>query len=266
MSNSDEKTESGGKQSAGGRGALRALAGTLFVLAVVLLIAGFFGVRTESFRKMARERIEKETGIPVTIDRARIGWPYGLVLAGVRFANDPTQSLDRLRVDEVRIDVGIGKPPLVTLNGCSLTLVERKDGKWDPEGVSGLGELRDIAQIAGLTGGIRKKVRLRISHGAILWVDWNGHEVARAEDFSFTMEPVVTITGRKLHYCALSVRELALEDGALSRDVKAEWIITGEDRTVEIGYDRDDSLLRAKRGRRGHDEGAPEEEGDQSRK
>ena len=101
--------------------------------------------------------------------------------------------------------------------------------------------------MAPLTEGIRDNFRIKIVRGAIYWLDSSGKRIASVEDFDFEMEPMTTLGGRRLYYCAFSAGNVVSEEGTGKRDVRAEWLCTPESPYIEVtkeekqGFDADET-------------------------
>jgi len=233
MSRSEEKSGSGEARSSKKRGGLKRFAIGLLIVVAVILVAGYVVVRTPFFSKKLAAYVEKRTGLAVTIESTRIGWPYGLVVEGLKSKPGTAGSLAGISVRELRIDPEFDWKKRVTLDRLALTLVSSKHG-WVPERFAGLGELRELEQIAALTEGFRKNTRLNIVRGTILWLDSSGRKIASVVDFDFNMEFVTTGNGRKIYYCSLTAGEVVKEDGTETRNIKADWVFTEDNRSIEI--------------------------------
>jgi len=241
MSKSDNSESSSPKPS-GKRGGLHGLLTGLFVIFAILLVAGFFVVRTTGFRKWLLVNIEKQTGLVASIEKTRIGWPYGLVIEGFKSQSGETGDVPGIVVDEIRIDPGIGSKTLVTLTGCNLTLANAGDEQWEPAFFADLGDVREISQIAPLTERFRRNIRLKVIRGAVLWLDKAGNRIAAASDFDFNIEPVSLSNGRTVYYSYLFARELVKEGGDVRRNVRVEWFTTEDDKVIEINHEDKDGF------------------------
>lgn len=233
MSRSEEKSGSGTSKPSNKGSGLRRLLVSLLVVVAIALVAGFIVVRTPFFGKKLEAFVEKKTGLAVTMEGARIGWPYSLVIEGLKSKPGAAGSLGGISVKEIRIDPEFGWKKRVTLDRLTLTLASSKHG-WLPEWFAGLGELRELEQVAALTSAFRKNTRLDIVRGTILWLDSSGRKIASVVDFDFNMESVTTGNGRKIYYCSLTAGEVVKEDGTETRNIKADWVFTEDNRSIEI--------------------------------
>jgi hypothetical protein len=245
MTRSDENGESGGSKSSRKRWSLRRIATGLLVLVVILLAAGLIVVRTSFFRKKLAAGIEKRTGLAATMEGTRIGWPYDLVIEGLKTVPVREGSQAGITVGQLRIEPGICGERRVTLDRVALTLVRNKDGAWEPVPFEGFGELRKLEQVAPLTEGIRREMRLNIVRGRILWLDPEGRKLASLQDFDFSMESVTTSNGRRIYFCSLTAGEMIQEDGPEKRNISADWVFSEDNRSIEIAREEQDGLRSA---------------------
>ena len=68
------------KTPGGGIGGVGRFLVTVLIISIVLLVTVFFAVRTRGGHEFIEERLEKELGLKISVERMRIGWPYALVL------------------------------------------------------------------------------------------------------------------------------------------------------------------------------------------
>lgn len=242
MTRSDENGGSGGSKSSGKRRGLRGLATGLLALVVILLAAGLIVVRTSFFRKRLAAFIEKKTGLVVTMEGTKIGWPYALVLEGIKTVPASKGSQAGITVGQLRIDPAFDLKKRLTLDRVALTLVRNADGTWEPGLFAGLGELRKLEQVAPLTGAVRRDMRLSIVRGRILWLDPDGKKIASLQDFDFSMEPVTTSNGRRIYFCSLAAGEMIQEDGSEKRNISVDWLFTEDNRSIEIAREEQEGV------------------------
>jgi hypothetical protein len=216
------------------RGAFSRFLITTAVLAAILLIAGWFAARSEGGRELIESQLAKRLGMPVAIERTRIGWPYELVLENLRTPGFEAAGSAGFSAAEVRIGLGIRRWKL-RLRQVIVRVMDEGDGQWAPGCLGRLGDLRDMRarDIVRATDGIRDRVSIRLTDSALGWLDAEGNEVASARDVNFRMLPV-RIEKRRLHYFALDVyRATGVALGA-TRDMHWEWLTTQELEYIEL--------------------------------
>lgn len=248
MSADESRKESKGGGSSGGKGGigLRSVLVVLIVLLAVLAVFAVVFVRTEKFRSRAKAWVEKKTGIPVEIRATRIGWPPCLVMEGVSAAPGG-DGVWRLDAEEVRIQPD-GSRSIIIVSRCALVMERTGDGRWLPGSLEEMGELRDIGQVGGLTSKLRRRADLRINRGSILWKDSDGRRLAELDNFDFSIRPVEIENGKRIYVCALRVYgDFSKADGTKARDISSEWIVTEQNRCIELSWD-EEALGRAAAG------------------
>lgn len=222
----------------GGHGAaISRFSAVVLILLASILTTGWFAVRSEGARDLIEEQVSKRLGAPVAIERTRIGWPYVLVLEDLRTPDFEAAGTPGFSVAEVRIGRGIKRWDL-RLRQVMVRVMDEGGGKWSPEYLARLGDLRDVRarDVVRVTDGFRDKVVIRLTDSTLGWLDAEGAEVASARDVNFRMLPV-RIEDRRLHYFALDVYRatgVALGDG---RDMHWEWLTTQELEYIELSSD-----------------------------
>ncbi len=201
------------------RGSLGRFVGVLLLLVVLLLVTVFFAVRTRGGHAFVEERIERLVGLPLTIERMRIGWPYALVLEQVR---SEALSGDRpvCEAQEVRVRLGWKTRWHVTVRRAAVRLSRNRDGVWEPAFFSRLGDLvaGDPAAVSALAARFGGHVALDIVGGTVEW-----EQGGAAYDVTYRLTPV-RIPGRRLDHHVLQVYSLVQPDGRRLHDLDAEWL------------------------------------------
>ena len=216
------------------RGAISRFLIVVLILAIIVLVSGWFAARSEGGRDLIESQLAKRLGMPVAIERTHIGWPYVLVLENIRTPEFAAAGTAGFSAAEVRIGPGVGRWNL-KLRQVIVRVMDEGDGQWKPACLSRLGDLRDVRarDVVRATDGIRDKVSIRLADSTLGWLDAEGNEIASARDVNFRMLPV-RIEKRRLHYFALDVYRatgVALGD---ARDMHWEWLTTQELEYIEL--------------------------------
>jgi len=229
----------GGRMSVKDRGSgrfcgLRRLAGTILVLVAIGLVTGAFLVRTGGGRSLIEDRLSRLAGEPVTIERARIGWPYVLVLEEVRTESFGAAGRPGWAVATLRYGLDLQGRRRLTLRHPRVRLVRSTEGAWRPAVLRRLGELAggDIGNIAGATGPFRARWLVKADRGDVRWMDARGVETAAAEQVMFAMQPV-RVPGRRMFYYRLAVDTLR-RGAEVSHFVEREWLSSDADAYLEL--------------------------------
>jgi len=230
---------SGGRMSVKGRGSgcfsgLRRFAATVFVLVAIGLVTLLFLVRTGGGRSLIEDRLSRFAGQPVTVERARIGWPYVLVLEGVQTEGFGAAGRPGWSVAALRCGLDPHGRRRLTLRQPRAHLVRNTEGAWRPSVLSPLGELAagDIGDIAGATRPFRARWVVKAVHGSVRWLDARGVETGAAEEVTFAMQPV-HVPGRRMVYYRLAVDTLR-RGARAARFVEREWLASDADAYLEL--------------------------------
>jgi hypothetical protein len=218
------------------RGCLKRAAVTVVVVILILAVFGLFAMRTEMARTSVEEHLERQTGMDLSVERTRIGWPYQLVIEGITTEESEDGPLSGFSAKEIRVGLDCRLKVVMKVKRGIVNLLRIEDGTWRPTFFARLGALRQLEQVADLTKGFRRTVRLEIDRGSILWFDCDGSRIARAEDMDFSMTKVALKNQREMYHCSLSVFSITHEDGGRTPNVKREWFFTDEDRFIEIEH------------------------------
>jgi len=208
---------------------------TIVVLAVIFLTTLFFAVRTEGGRSFIEDRVERYLGRKMSIERTRIGFPCVLVMEGMRSKDVDSGDGSGLKVQELRIGLGMRTRWVVSAHRCELNLLRRRDGSWTPEVFGRLGDLplRNVTEISRVTSRLRKNMRLRVSESSLRWLDGSGSEMASARGISLRISPV-RVPDRKMYYYHLSAYNVVGADGTRISDVDREWLAGDTKDYIEI--------------------------------
>ncbi len=214
------------------------LSGFLLLLgfvAVVVLVTGWFLARTQGARKLLAEQLSDRMGMPVTIGKSRIGWPYELVLRDVATADFAAAGTPGFAVGEVRIARRLFSWQL-TLRHATLRVKQDEAGVWTPLVAARIADLRQASamDVVRLTGPVRLRLRLRVSDGSLDWLDADGRVEASLRGVRFRMEPVKLPEQRDMTYYSLGF--YAASGGAFgnARDLAWAWLTSDDLAYVEL--------------------------------
>ncbi len=207
----------------------------LLFLAVLVLATGWFLARTEGARTLIAERLSDRLGVPVTIGESRIGWPYVLVLRAVATKGETAVDGAGFSVGTLRLGRRLRYWDL-ELRHVIVRVRRDEAGLWTPLAVARLADLREASasDITRLTGPVRRRLRLRVTDGALVWLDADGREEASLRDVRFQMEPVKLPERRAMTYYGLRV--YAAAGGALgnARDLNWAWLTSVDKAYIEL--------------------------------
>jgi hypothetical protein len=192
---------------------------------LVLMIGGVLFVRSNSGRVFIEERLCKILKMEVTVASARIGFPYVLILDGVKSEAFGLKQTGRLTAGEVRLAPSLRTMAKVTLLAPELRLVREADGRWIPEEFSELGDLAstNLLVLGDMTYALRRKVALQVSDGTLRWFAGDGTEIATARGLEFSITPV-SIPGRKMYHYRLSLFEATGDERIAVQATAREWL------------------------------------------
>ena len=202
-------------------------------VAGIVLVTGYFAVRTDGGRSFIEERLEKRLGMPVTIRETSVGWPYDLVMEDV--ATTGGADAGAFRVQTLRVGWRIGAGVRIAMDRPELDLVRNVEGGWVPARFAKLGELpqQGIRDISRLTAGFRKKTVLKLRDGRIRWTNAEGITLADAEGVRLDIAPIRLPSRRMIHH-ALGVYSGMGVDGLRFHDLEREWLADEMNPYVEI--------------------------------
>ncbi len=205
------------------------------VLVFIVMVALWFGARTDGGRELAESKLSNHFGMKVSIESMKIGFPYVLVMENLRTPGFEAAGSAGFSVTEVKLGLRGWKKYSLHLKQLIVRVQDDGDGNWKPDSIARLGDLKnaEIIDMVHLTDGLRKKVRLRIVNSNLGWLDVDGVEVAVARDVDFRMLPV-KIDDRKMHYYVLDIYNadgIALDSG---RNMHWEWLTTPKTDYIEL--------------------------------
>lgn len=223
--------------STGRGGGLRRLFLFTVFLVIVLAVTGWFVVRTAGFRQLAGERLSLWSGLPLRVESSAIGWPYALVLRGVRTPPSAEGVAVQLDLREVHLSRS-WRFWRVRVRGGELRLPA--DAAWRPAGevpawVARVAALQDAGalELMRATTALRRGWAIHLQDMDLLWVAAPEQVEARVPQLAFQMEPVRLPSGRVTYYL-LAIAGQA--DGALGnvRDMRWEWLSRRDGDYIEI--------------------------------
>lgn len=223
----------------GKRGIIMRTFATLVVLTIVLMITFFFIVRTDGAREFIEKRLSKRLGISVEIEKARIGFPYVLVIENMRTSDFGVAGAAGISAEEIRI----GRRLLtwtLGLQNCILRVKQDVDGAWNPPVCAKIGNWlgSGVEQLTSLTMRFRDNVSIDLVDGEISWLAEDGSEVAVLREVGFSLRSV-KVEDRILYYYLMTVYSAEGTPYSGSHDMKREWIATEAIDYIEIaGSDR----------------------------
>lgn len=121
---------------------------TLLILLLILYIVGLVASRTDGFRSIIAQRLEKIVGMPVKVDRASLAMNYALTLRGVATEGEPRVGVAGVRARQVDVEwrwsnlwrhgrLGIAR---LKIDRPEIAFAEREDGTWSPSRLAQGGE------------------------------------------------------------------------------------------------------------------------------
>ena len=209
---------------------------TVLIILIVLLVTIFFAVRTRGGHAFIEERIEKHLGVKVTAERMRIGWPYALVLEGVKTEGfDPDGQVAGFAAQEVRLGPSLRARYRLFIRRGHLRLTEAIGPVWEPSCFARLGELPygDLADVTRTMAFCEGRVEFELSAGRVEWLGVDRTVSAAAHGISYRVTPV-RIPGRKMQHHELSLYSMTRPDGARMTDVVREWLSSDTIPHVEL--------------------------------
>lgn len=213
------------------RGRTRGLLGTLVALTVILLVFVFFAARTDFARRKVVEMLSARLGMPVTVARTSIVFPYDLSIEKLK--TEPVEEHPGLTVDEVRIGVSRHLRWKVRVNGAAVQVQQGLAGAWSPAVFESLGRMNDVDEISAMTDGFEKSVLLEVRSSSIQWLDAQRVELASASGIRFEMVPV-RLPGRNLMYYRLFIRHAYGGRGLRTSGMEREWMSPDDNAYIEI--------------------------------
>jgi hypothetical protein len=234
--------------------------------AILLLIAYATGLavgRTDGFRAIVAERLSRELGMPVRIDRVSVSPGYSLTLREVASDDAPRPGQAGLRAQRVEIQwrwsdlwrrgrVGIDR---IDVAKPVVVFARAADGGWKPESLAPLAEqLARHMQIATSSEPVSEPARAdaapdagaRSATNAAAKFDWRGMETAisvqrgeiswwldatvpqaSVEGISLHATPIA-VPGRRMTHMLLRVQRASTLQGPAFRDLTVELLEAGD--------------------------------------
>lgn len=237
------------------RGAVSRFFAVTLLLLFILMVAIWFGARTDGGRDIAESKLTGYFGVDVSIESMKIGFPYVLVMENVRTAEFEGAGTPGFSVAEVKLWRGL-KYWSLHLKQLIVRVKDDGAGNWKPDSLARLGDLKGagIVDVVKATDSIRNKVRLRVENSDVGWLNEKGVELAVARDVDFRMLPV-QIDDRKMHYYYLDIYKaegLALVAGG---NTHWEWLTTPKTDFIELPGRREEKAGRTMNDERGKNAG-----------
>jgi len=237
---------------------------TLIALLLVLAVSAYLFARTEGFRALVSDQVEKAIGVRLTASSSRITWNGGIVFEDVRSEDQKETEGAGLVAARVRIDASL----VEALRGrfvAALRAVHVQDwrlqfsldeaGVWQPASLGKvsdwLGRWGTLALPEDEVGGtpapaeandsgddseppVRPRIQLadfkrtllRIQNGDLIWSDRSGNALADIRGVTFKLTPLELPTHPAAHY-HLQVESATATDGSNVRDMDVELFQTG---------------------------------------
>lgn len=230
MSKKKREAESLGA-TAGSNHRFAGIFGTLIIVVLIVLVFGFFAIRTRTAKQWLESHFSERIGVPVSIERSSIDLPYDLVIDGLKSATgdeEPTFSVEQLRLGFTR-RLGLR----LELRKVELVMRRTEAGDWKPSSFSKLGPLQDIEEISAATDSFEKKYLLRVTDSNVLWEDEHRRKLASATGIRFSMMPV-ELPARALTHYSLYIRRADGGGGYMLRGVEREWLATEDNTYMEL--------------------------------
>ena len=212
---------------------LKAVIGTLLIIAAILLVFGFFAARTEGFKNYLQDQIQKRTGQRFDIGDTRIGWPYDLVLQDVKYRDPHADAKGTLTMKEVRVGISLDLTWRIGVTGADLTLVESTEGQWTPALLAALGPIKRMGEVSEITSDLQTQVLLDVEDSTIQWINRKGERTGTAKGLGFVMT-LLHPPNRTLCYFRLTAREVVRANDGRIHDVDREWVCTVSKPYIEI--------------------------------
>ena len=210
---------------------------TVAILLVILLAFVFFAVRTEAARTMIENQIARNLGLKVTIERARIGFPYDLVIEDMVSKNFGEDEQPWFKVAEVRLGMNLRLRTAfrLSIRRAVLSAIHEARDQAQPEFLHRLINL-DLTNVADLTrasAGIRELFSVDVSESSIEWFDRRKSPLGVINGIAYRVCPV-DIPGHSLYYQSLDVYQATGPAPADLSGSRKEWIVEGDRPAIEI--------------------------------
>jgi len=221
---------------AGGRhgGLLHGLLLGGLVVLLILAVTGWFVARSDGFRTLAAERLAFQTGLTIELEDSYIGWPYVLVLRGVKAAAGGPVSF---QVRELRLGRHLRRWTL-QVRGARVWFDEQLPQNA-PLGLSPnivrLASLREAGamEVMRATAPWQAHWKLDVADLDLLWLDATGATAGAVRQLSFRMEPVPLPSGTMYYYRLAYPGTASGAFGSIT-NLEWEWLSRGGDHYVEL--------------------------------
>ena len=187
-------------------------------------------------RELVRDRLEKRLGLELDIGRARIDWPYVLVVEKLRSKKEgPDQKTPLIEAKELHIGWGFRPRWRVQVYQGVLNIVGDADENGNPELFSRLSSLplKGVNGIARVTKELRRHMTLDLRECSIDWLHRDGSKRASASGLSFHLRPV-KLPARRMYHYDISTYNLVYIDRSRDHDIVKEWLSSDALPYVEI--------------------------------
>ncbi|MDA0322300.1 MAG: hypothetical protein O2923_06235 [Verrucomicrobia bacterium] len=251
MGKKNSETDTLGSSSSGAR-RVGGLLGTLIIVVLIVLVFGFLAIRTRTAAHWLESYLGDRLGVPVSIEKSSIAWPYDLVIEGLRTAEEydgPDFSAVELRIRWTR-----RFQTSIELRRAMLVMRSTPEGEWLPAIFAALGPLQNIEEISAVTDSFEQKVVVSITDSSVKWEDEHERDLASATGIRFSMMPLQLPTRTIVHY-HLYIRRADGGGGYMLRGVEREWL-AGEDNTYMELMRRENQPGSQAAGAEGRDDGA----------
>lgn len=221
----------GGRMRALGRCVL-----TLVIIVTIAMVAFCFLVRGKGMQSFMANTLSDRMGIEMSIDGARIGLPYVLVIEGPVSHGFEDESRGGFKAGEMRIGLGWRTRLRVSVDRAVVRLVDTSDDTWVPAAFSRLGAVpvSRIDEISRVTESFRRKAALRVTDSTVRWISGaDGGTLALALGVGFSVQPA-GVPGRDMYHHSLKVYSVTHVDGTKVGDVEREWLASETARYVEV--------------------------------
>jgi len=209
---------------------------TVVIMLAIVMIALCFIVPRHGAMSFIEGRLSNRIGMNMSIDAARIGLPYVLVIEGAVSEGFELEDKGGFKADEIRLGLGWKTRWKVTIDRAVLRLADTEDDTWVPTGFSRFGPvpMERIDEVSRATEGFRRNVTLRVTDSTVRWISgMDGTTLAAAYGVALDVAPV-RVPGRKMHYHRLSVYSVTHADGTKVSDVEREWLASEAIEYVEV--------------------------------
>lgn len=219
----------------GGSGGLGRLLVVMLVVLGLLLVTGWAVARTQGFTQLLQEKLGAELGMPLTLDRTHIGWPYDLVMTGFRSVAT-NEGVGRVSFDEVRVGLAGLRKVHVTVRGGRADMAIDAQGAWSPGWLHDLGILDDVRDMPAMMATLYAWISVRVEGVRLQRTPADGRVETVVEGLGFSSEPLDLPGHPGARYYQVKARQVTRRAGPALAGVDREWISTLTNPYVEIGY------------------------------